>query len=235
MGGRGQPSLMVASCLSRSRITSYVLDPPGDDDLWAGADEDLDELLRASPQEQDWQPRRAGPPEEVRQGPADVASPVEEIPSPTEDAPDAPVVFDVPAERRGWFAQILTRATAATALLFAGDNASAGEYTTPRQRGEEIRPSPELFEPESIWTLRTTQTLRMANGLRAEGTRHRAPLPGGGVTWRSSGAWTASCTGISRRAASDPTYGQRRVPSTGGRTCAATARCCPSAATAPSS
>ncbi|MCZ7422966.1 hypothetical protein O7605_26025 [Verrucosispora sp. WMMA2121] len=182
VGGCGQPSLMVASCLSRSRITSYVLDPPGEDDLWTGADEDLDELLRASPEEHEWQPGPARPPDE----PSDAAVPTERILSPTEDEPDAPVVFDVPADQRGWFTQILTRAAAATALLFAGDNATAGAYTTRRQRGEQTRSSPELldpeqFDPESVWTSSTTQTLRMRNGLRAEGTRYRAPLPSGRI------------------------------------------------------
>jgi hypothetical protein len=37
VGGATPPSLMVASCLGRTRIASYVLDPPGDGDLWSGS------------------------------------------------------------------------------------------------------------------------------------------------------------------------------------------------------
>ncbi|MEU2614127.1 hypothetical protein ABZ570_21455 [Micromonospora sp. NPDC007271] len=33
VAGRSQSSLRVASCLSQTRITSYVLDPPSDDEL----------------------------------------------------------------------------------------------------------------------------------------------------------------------------------------------------------
>ena len=89
-------------------------------------------------------------------------------------------MFDIPAERRGWFTQILTRAAAATALLFAGDNASARAYATPRQRGEPPTPEqPALFELDPPWASSTAQTLRLSNGLSAEGTSYRAPLPGG--------------------------------------------------------
>ncbi|MFE9206820.1 hypothetical protein [Micromonospora sp. NPDC007230] len=183
VGGRGQPSLMVASCLSKTRITSYVLDPPGDEELWSGADNDLDELLSASPDDQDWRPRPA-PPDEARRWelPAEPAGPAAETSlSPAEDLPPgAPDVFDIPAERRGWFTQILTRAAAATALLFAGNNAAARDYATPRQRGEPPAPEPPaLFELDPPWESSTARTLHLPDGLSAEGTRYRAPLPGG--------------------------------------------------------
>ncbi|MEU8329347.1 hypothetical protein [Micromonospora sp. NPDC048839] len=183
VAGRSQPSLMVASCLSGTRITSYVLDPPGDDELWSGADDDLDELLRASPDDQDWRPQPAALDDaralEVPPGAAPPAAdfevpPAEELPA------GAPDVFDIPAERRGWFTQILTRAAAATALLFAGNNAAARGYATPRQRGEAGAPAQSaLFEPDLPWASSTAETLRLRNGLHAEGTRYHAPLPGG--------------------------------------------------------
>ena len=52
VAGRSQSSLMVASCLSQARITSYVLDPSSDYELWSGSDDELDELLRTSPDDQ---------------------------------------------------------------------------------------------------------------------------------------------------------------------------------------
>lgn len=182
VGGRSQPSLMVASCLSRSRITSYVLDPPGDDELWSGADDDLDELLRATPEDQDWRPRPA-PPDEARmwEVSTDTAPPADDTAVSSEDElpQGRPDVFDIPAERRGWFTQILTRAAAATALLFAGNNAAARDYATPRQREEPPAPEPPaLFELDPPWDSSTAETLQLRNGLRAEGTRYRAPLPG---------------------------------------------------------
>lgn len=184
VAGRSQQSLMVASCLARSRITSYVLDPPGDDELWSGADDELDELLRASPDDQDWRPQPAPPAElPAWDVAADTAPPADDsdVPDLEELPPGRPDVFDIPAERRGWFTQILTRAAAATALLFAGDNASAGEYATPRQRGEPPSPPDQqpLFDPDLPWASNTAQTLELRGGLRAEGTRYRAPLPGG--------------------------------------------------------
>ena len=45
IGGSAPSGLMVASCLSRSGIVSYLLDPEGDDELWSGPDEQIDELL----------------------------------------------------------------------------------------------------------------------------------------------------------------------------------------------
>ncbi|MCI4066125.1 hypothetical protein MRQ36_27685 [Micromonospora sp. R77] len=183
VAGRSQPALMVALCLTGSRITSYVLDPPGDDELWSGADDDLDELLRASPDDQDWQPRPAAPDEaRALEVPTDGAPPATdaEVPPAEELPPGAPDVFDIPAERRGWFTQILTRAVAATTLLFAGDNGAARGYATPRQRGEPAAPAQAaLFEPDLPWASSTAQTVRLRNGLRAEGTRYYAPLPGG--------------------------------------------------------
>ncbi|MEH0972809.1 hypothetical protein V6U77_16955 [Micromonospora sp. CPCC 205546] len=183
VAGHRQPSLMVASYLSGSRITSYVLDPPGDGELWSGADDDLDELLRAAPDDQDWRARPAVPDDALA-----VPVPIDGAPSPAdtqvpptgEPPPGAPDVFDIPAEQRGWFTQILTRTAAATTLLFAGDNATARGYATPRQRGEPAAPAQDaLFEPELPWTSSTAQTLPLRDGLRAEGTRYLAPLPGG--------------------------------------------------------
>jgi hypothetical protein len=53
------------------------------------------------------------------------------------DRPGAPEIFRIPEQRRGRFLQVLTRAAALSALLFAGDSAAAAGYATPRQRGQE--------------------------------------------------------------------------------------------------
>ncbi|WP_327037996.1 hypothetical protein [Micromonospora maris] len=187
VGGRAQPSLMVASFLSRTRITSYVLDPPGDDELWSGADDELDELLRTRPDDKDWRPRPAAPDDAGRwELPADDADDLPasagDVPPDEDLPPGAPDVFDIPAEQRGWFTQILARASAATALLFAGNNAAARDYATPRQREDPAAPEPlTLFELAPAWTTSTASTLTLPNGMRAEGTRYHAPLPAGRV------------------------------------------------------
>jgi|GEM_PF-5701308 len=180
--GRSQPSLMVASCLSQSRITSYVLDPPGGDELWSGPDDDLDELLRAKPEDRDLPPKTASPAEARMLDVPGLPSTTSNLPHVDDEelAQGRPDVFDIPGEQRSWFTQVLTRAAAATALLFAGNNAAAREYVTLRQRGELLTPEePALFELDSPWQSNTAETLRLRDGLRAEGTHYRAPLPGG--------------------------------------------------------
>lgn len=183
VGGRSPSSLMVASCLAQSRITSYVLDPPGDDELWSGRDDDFDELLRTDPEDQYWRPRIATPDEALSwEAPAGAAPPAGDTdPSPADELPPgAPEVFDIPGDQRDWFTKILTRAIAATALLFAGNSSDARRYATPRQRGErESSAQLALFELDPPWTSSTARTLELPDNLSAEGTSYRAPLPGG--------------------------------------------------------
>ncbi|WP_327035633.1 hypothetical protein [Micromonospora ureilytica] len=187
VGGSHPPSLMVASHLTQAGITAYVLDPPGDDELWSGDDEELDGLLSTTPDDQFWRPRIATPQEpEARQAPHDVPSPADEIATELDLAeefpPGAPQVFDIPEQQRGWFTQILTRAVAATALLFAGNSAAASGYATPRQRGTEDPASqPGLFNLDPAWATSSAATFALPDGLSAEGTRHRAPLGQGRV------------------------------------------------------
>ncbi|WLS44511.1 hypothetical protein Q3V37_24455 [Micromonospora profundi] len=187
MGGNHPPSLVMASHLTQAGITAYVLDPPGDDELWSGDDEELDGLLSTSPQDQFWRPRTVTPDEaEARQTPAGVPSPADETvtePDLAEELPPgAPQVFDIPEEQRGWLTQILTRGVAATALLFAGNSAAASGYATPRQRGtEDPAFQPGLFNLGPAWATSSTATFELPNGIVAEGTRHRAPLGRGRV------------------------------------------------------
>lgn len=185
VGGQHPPSLMVASHLTQAGITAYVLDPPGDDELWSGDDDELDGLLSTTPEDQFWPPRTAAPIEpEVRQTPTGVASPADEAdPDLAEELPPgAPQVFDIPEQQRDWFTQILTRAVAATALLFAGNSEAASGYATPRQRGtEDPTFQPGLFDLDPAWATSSAGTFALPNGLSAEGTRHRAPLGRGRV------------------------------------------------------
>ncbi|MET8267183.1 hypothetical protein ABZU92_24730 [Micromonospora arida] len=182
VGGSHPPSLMVASHLTQTGITAYVLDPPGDDELWSGDDEELDNLLSTSPEDQFWRPRTVTHEvAEARQTPTGPPSPADEAvtePDLAEELPPgAPQVFDIPEQQRGWFTQILTRAVAATALLFAGNSAAAGGYATPRQRGTEDPVfQPGLFSLDPAWATSSAATFELPNGLSAEGTRHRAPL-----------------------------------------------------------
>ncbi|MEH1016294.1 hypothetical protein V6U90_24705 [Micromonospora sp. CPCC 206060] len=183
VGGRTPPSLMVASCLARRGITSYVLDPPGDDELWSGQNRDMDELLRGDPEDQLWRPRPGTPTADES---STTTSAGRRTPGSTNDpddlAPGAPDIFEIPEERRGWFTQILTRAVAATTLLFAGNSAAARGYATPRQRGEEDSTGqlalPELDPP---WASNTATSIRLSNGLNLVGTHYRTPLPDGNV------------------------------------------------------
>ncbi|MFG1893454.1 hypothetical protein ACGFIP_05550 [Micromonospora zamorensis] len=185
VGGQHPPSLMVASHLTQAGITAYVLDPPGDDELWSGDDDELDGLLSTTPEDQFWRPRTAAPIEhEARQAPTGVPSPADEAdPDLAEELPPgAPQVFDIPEQQRGWFTQILTRAVAATALLFAGNSEAASGYATPRQRGtEDPAFQPGLFDLDPAWATSSAGTFALPNGLSAEGTRHRAPLGRGRV------------------------------------------------------
>ncbi|MFI7605862.1 hypothetical protein ACIBTV_12135 [Micromonospora sp. NPDC049366] len=182
VGGSHPPSLMVASHLTHAGITAYVLDPPGDDELWSGDDEELDDLLSTRPEDQFWRPRTATPDEAPARhalsgvpSAADQAAPEPDLAD--ELPPGAPQVFDIPEQQRGWFTQILTRAVAATALLFAGNSEAASGYATPRQRGtEDPRSQPGLFDLDPAWATSSAATFELPNGIVAEGTRHRAPL-----------------------------------------------------------
>lgn len=191
VAGRTPPALMVASDLSPKGITSYLLDPDGDGDLWSGSSQDMDDLLREQPQDENWTPAPSPPVadaagEEVASpgGPPDTTTgPAADVgDQQTEPVALGPYVFDIPEDRRNWFVQILTRAAAATTLLFAGNNAAARGYATPRQRGEAPAvDQPTLFELDPPWATSTATTLHLRNGLRLEGTRYSASLPGGKV------------------------------------------------------
>ncbi|MEU5948553.1 hypothetical protein ABZ793_23740 [Micromonospora sp. NPDC047465] len=151
--------------------------------MWDSDPENFEELLHGRPEDHHWRTRPAMA-DEVRTWPAadeDAGPPGTTGPTPANELPPgAPEVFDVPEDRRGWFTQILTRAVAATALLFAGDSLTR-HYATPRQRGDEQPQSGQLrlFELDPSWAESTATSQPVVDDLRAEGTLYRAPLPEG--------------------------------------------------------
>jgi len=192
VAGRTPLSLMVASHLTAAQITSYLLDPDGDGDLWTGPVRDMDDLLRGDPQDENWTPdpmpgaattRDEGEPSGTDRDAAVVSPPATEPTETQEQPPPAgPYRFNIPEDRRTWFVQILTRAAAATTLLFARNSAAARDYATPRQRREAPATNQlELFDLDREWATSTATTLSLPNGLRLEGTRYRTPLPDGTV------------------------------------------------------
>lgn len=202
VGGSTPPGLMVASRLSRSEIVSYLLDPDGDDDLWSGTDEETDELLAATPEDAELTlsaptaDQRDNRRRELDDDPVngelfsadrlDAAGwepewesdgePFEQI------EPGTPHIFRIPPDRRRWFAGVLARTAAATALLFAGDGEHANRYATPRQR-QRPEPRPDGLPPEEdpVPGSTATSTFTLAGGLDFRGTQYQAPLSDGRV------------------------------------------------------
>ncbi|MFF5085037.1 hypothetical protein ACFY36_49035 [Actinoplanes sp. NPDC000266] len=149
--------LMVASRLRDTGICSYVFDPPGDDELWSGDPEDLRHLLSEPPAEKDWRPGRWLPP---------LAPPSSDHTEASDEASDGeqvlgtPPPYQIPADHRPWFTQVLSSTTAAAMLAFAGNNASASGYATPRQLGWQQEP---LDDFES-WSNSTHDRIRFPQG-----------------------------------------------------------------------
>ena len=173
IGRRRLYGLMVGSRLSRSGITSYVLDPPGDDELWDGSEEELDALLAQEPEQLDWSPASPPPaqPPETGGGPAPGTAD-------GQDELEPPAPYSIPPERSGWFTQVLARSTAAKVLMYAGDSSAAANYLTPRQRGFDSNMIPGL---EEDWPDSMAATMTLPRGPVVTGTSFRMPLPDGSV------------------------------------------------------
>ncbi|GAA0365920.1 hypothetical protein NE235_02400 [Actinoallomurus spadix] len=159
VGNGVPPGLMIASSLSPEGITAHVLDPPGDENVWSGSQEQLDELLAEDPGESILQIREvtSGQAMDVEQR-ADVdrkhaliehegLSVIASETSADDDFRGPIEVVHIPEERRTWFMRVLARTAAASALLFAGDKSVATGYTTRRQRGA---PSPDELPYEGL-------------------------------------------------------------------------------------
>lgn len=193
VGGKLPYALMVASYLSSKGITSYVLDPPGEDELWSGSEDEMDAVLSEDPGDPPELRTRSpysGDEEEFDEpGPTltEKHSPPEQDAddeSETEDAlPRVSKIFDIPQRYRTWFFKILSRTAAATTLLFAGDSSGASKFTTPQQRSTQLQFHPEMLQLEEATeggdgTTATTH-FNLADGLEFVGTKREMPLPDG--------------------------------------------------------
>jgi hypothetical protein len=141
------PGLMVATVLSGRRIVAKLLDPEGDEELWSGDTADLDEaaeqldLAPVEPSEEAAAPASSQPKDEqlalfpdsladAQARPLTAATP-SAMPKDSATAE----VYPIPADRKNWFARILSRTAGAGALLFAGDAANVRRLVSERQLG----------------------------------------------------------------------------------------------------
>ncbi|MEV6931750.1 hypothetical protein AB0M46_45670 [Dactylosporangium sp. NPDC051485] len=176
IGDHPMYGLMVASRLLRSGVRSYVLDPPGDDELWSGSTSDYDELLAEQPEELEWRARQQAtqqPPD--ADGPAGDTAPSPPPAAPTTGAAALTPPYVIPASHRSWLAQVLNRTVAASVLLFVGDSTTAVGYTSPRQRGYRTA----MLPLEESWPDTISAQVRMPSGPVLTGTSHLMPLSDG--------------------------------------------------------
>ncbi|WP_243793990.1 hypothetical protein [Saccharopolyspora gloriosae] len=192
-GQQNLTSYMVASRLQQAGITVYVIDPPGDDEVWSGtADElerELNEGLGELPEPFTSQRREPGRPAEQPSEVDDEGEPslfddlVAAEPE-TEDPFEPPLpeearVIKIPRASRKWFSQTLARCAAASALLFAGASRAASAYRPPPSRTAEQR-LPDIGEQQRDEVPDTAERYELDGGLRVTGTRSELPLPNGG-------------------------------------------------------
>lgn len=193
IGEKKPRSLMIASLLKRDGISSYVLDPPGEEDLWSGEEADVPELLDGEPGEATLTARQPTFNDLVADSPeqsAQHAVPAQDADTPrlddldgAEEPASAPEIVRIADSDRPWFLGVLARSAAASALIFAGDVADARRYTTPRQRSthvpegneQELFPADDFRDPPPDTAL---STYRLPNGATFEGRSYTAPLWG---------------------------------------------------------
>jgi hypothetical protein len=175
VGGVTPHGLMMSTLLGHDRIVAYVLDPEGDDELWQGAPDDLDEepeeLNLSQTPEGDQTAEREPAAEQLALFPG--TNPAAAGPSPAAIR-SAAQIYPIPAERSGWFTRVLNRTAAAAALLFAGDPSQARGLISERQRQRsfgthEPDPMPLENRDTGIGRVRgTAYRLRWAGGRRME-------------------------------------------------------------------
>lgn len=195
VGHAALPALMVACRLSPAQVQTYVLDPPGVENLWSGSEDEMDELLGAEAADVDLRSSVAPMPDTMRDDDKredrDRVATGETATNPDEDdfrdelRGGVPTVVRVPEDRAPWLCAVLARTAAASALLFAGDDALAANYATPGQRrarpehqaapDQEPLPLP-IPEPREAGSATASFTLA---GMDFQGTRHVAALPDG--------------------------------------------------------
>ncbi|MFG2045249.1 hypothetical protein [Dactylosporangium sp. NPDC048998] len=171
--------LMVASRLAYTGVHSYVFDPPGDDELWSGPSREFDELMNQTPEEFSWRSGQLSPTAPQAEQPPDSAStPPSRATAPSHGSSGpigAAAPYVIPDDRRTWLAQVLSRTTAASVLLFAGDSSTAAGYTTARQRDH----NPGMLPLEEPWPDTISGQLRIPTGPVLNGTSYLMPLSGG--------------------------------------------------------
>jgi hypothetical protein len=165
--------LMVASRLAHTGVHSYILDPPGDDELWSGPSQEFDELINETPDEFNWRIGQHEP--DASQGTTAPATGMSPPPAAPTGATEPAAPYVIPEGRRSWLAQVLNRTAAASVLLFAGDSSTAAHYTTTRQRGH----SAGMLPIEESWPDSISAQLRIPYGPVLNGTSFLMPLSGG--------------------------------------------------------
>ncbi|MFE9885609.1 hypothetical protein [Streptomyces scopuliridis] len=185
VGARTLPSLIVASRLSTSGVSIDVLDPPGNDDLWAGEPEEFDALLSDDPGPQQW---TSGKPtfEQFYARQRELLGVGEFESSDAEPAADRteyeanleelPIIFQVPEDGKEWLFRILARNAAHSVLRFAGDNTSALQFTSPRTEVHQRLP---LDDPAPDWETFTVSSESSIDSHRFVGVKYSMPLPNG--------------------------------------------------------
>lgn len=156
LGNRAPGSLTVASQFAKSGVTAHVLGAPGSGNLWSGSTSAFHALLDREPE----------------RGELVLRSPTGD-----ENSSEPPRIVHVPEDHRTWFLQVLTRFAAASALRFAGDMATAKQYTSPRDDAprqlslfdEQLsrEPSPEA----------SLDTFTLPDGTTFEGRLYTVSLP----------------------------------------------------------
>ncbi len=173
--------LMIASRLTERRIESFALDPPGDVELWSGEDEAYAQLLTEPPAQEQWARNETHPVTTLTQqspqpGPGETrgTGTVPEVLEEPAQVPPPP--YNIPEDRKRWLAQVLSRTTAASVLMFAGDRSAAAGYGTLRQIGQPDDALPFPLE----WADTIGRKIRMPGGGPVlEGTTYSMPIADG--------------------------------------------------------
>ncbi|TDC90376.1 hypothetical protein E1161_18850 [Saccharopolyspora aridisoli] len=182
--GRTLQSLMVASRFHPSGVTSHIIDPPGEIELWPDPEDNLDEILS-----QDLE--SAPEPFIIRKPTAEHATAEaygedleEQLNVNTtgehedaEDEAEVTQIVSIPEASRRWFSRVLVRTLAASVLAFAGDSETAAKYHVPRRyedgNGQYGIPLENDIE------INASTSFSLPGNRSAQGAQYSMPLPDG--------------------------------------------------------
>lgn len=187
---------MIATCLLSSGVKINVVDPPGDEELWSGRPEELDELFSGEVDDPpEFFETHSPPAREVGEAHADL---LPDDPVAVEGSDDerthafenadsmenrepltVPEVVNIPDVSKKWFARVLANISASSVLLFAGAGTVASQYRV-RQRRESAESPTLALEMEGM-EVDTARHFAVPGGFGAYGTRYSMALPGGGA------------------------------------------------------